>query len=114
MSQQFDETQVLQRVARLTRDKLTALMEAGAIFPDLTESGPLFVAADVARLDLLCEFEELFDMKPEALAVMITVIDQMHAARQDRRCLLEAIGTETVDVQMRIATVLAEVSPRTK
>lgn len=107
MTEEFSQAQVLLQVTQLTESRLTAFLESDAVRPKHSVLGPQFEAADLARLTLLCEFQDLYDMNPEALAVMITVIDQMHAARQDRRRLLAAIGAEAIDVQMRIAAVLA-------
>lgn len=103
--------QTLQRVTRLTRSRLTALIEVEAVVPAQAETGPLFGPDDLARLDLLCELSELYDMEPEALAVMIRVIDRLHAVRRDRRALLDAIRTEAPEVQERIARALAGSQP---
>ncbi len=107
MTQLFNEDQVLVQITRLTRSRLTAFIDAEAVRPAETEAGPQFGAADLARLDLLCELEDLYEMTPDALAVVIAVIDQMHAARHDRQRLLAAVAAEAVEVQLRIAAALA-------
>jgi chaperone modulatory protein CbpM len=112
MTETYSPAQVLVRVTQLTESRLTAYVETEAVRPIETELGPQFVESDLARLSLLCEFEDLYEMSPEALAVLITVIDQLHAARQDRDRLLAAIRAEPAEVQSRIAAVLAQVSPR--
>lgn len=122
MTEYFTFEQTLMQVTRLTPDRLSAFIAAEAIRP--TEaglgpspgpvtgpvsgpvSGPVFGPGDLARLELLCDMTELYDMTPEALAVLIAVIDQMHAARRDRYALLRAIRAETAEVQARIAAVL--------
>ncbi len=107
MSEVFTEEQTLTRVVRLTRTRLTAFIEAEAVVPARRDDGPVFGPADLARLELLCELAELYDMQPEALAVMIAVIDRMHAARRDRRALLDAIRAEAPEVRARVAAALA-------
>jgi chaperone modulatory protein CbpM len=107
MSEVFTIEQTLTRVVRLTRTRLTAFIEAEAVVPQIDDAGPVFRAADLARLDLLCDLAELYDMQPEALAVMISVIDGMHAARRDRDALLGVIRAETPRVRARIAEALA-------
>ncbi len=107
MTEFLTEEQTLTRVVRLTRTRLTAFIEAEAVVPVRANEGPVFGPADLARLDLLCELAELYDMQPEALAVLIAVIDQMHAARRDRDALLDAIRAEAPEVQARIAAALA-------
>ena len=63
----FTRDEVLGRVVRLTRTRLAAYVEAEAVVPEEGEAGPVFAQADVARLDLLCELAEAFDMAPDAL-----------------------------------------------
>ena len=111
MTEVFTVEETLTRVVRLTRTRLTAFIEAEAVIPARDDAGPVFGAADLARLDLLCDLAELYDMNPEALAVTIAIIDRMHAARRDRRVLLDAIRAETREVQERIATRLADDQP---
>lgn len=107
MTEVFTVDEVLVRVTRLSRTRLTAYVEAEAVIPAHDEAGPIFGAADLARLDLLCDLAELYDMGPEALAVTVAVIDRLHAARRDRQVLLKAIRAEAREVQDRIAGALA-------
>lgn len=111
MIEYFTVEQTLQRVTRLSRTRLTALIEVEAVIPAQADAGPLFGPGDLARLDLLCEFADIYDMEPEALAVMITVIDQLHTARRDRHMLLDAVRAEAPEVQERIAQALAASEP---
>jgi chaperone modulatory protein CbpM len=106
MSEVYTREEALARVTRLTYLRLTAFIEAEAIVPKQHETGPVFGPADLARLDLLCDLVELYDMQPDALAAMVAVIDRMHAARHDRRVLLDAIRAEPPEVRARIASAL--------
>ena len=108
MTEHYTEDQALGQVVHLTRSRLTALIDAGAIQPARGDGGLVFGAGDMARLALLSELADLYDMQPEALAVLITVIDQMHAARRDRSALLAAIAAETPEVQHRVVAVLVQ------
>jgi chaperone modulatory protein CbpM len=114
MTEVFTEAQTLTRVSRLTETRLTAYIEAGAVRPAQAETGPVFEPVDLARLELLSDFAELYDMEPEALAVVIAIIDQLHAARRDRNALLNAIRAETREVQERVAFALARARRRTE
>ena len=107
MTEILTEDQVLTRVVRLTRTRLTAFIQAEAVVPARNDYGPVFGPVDLARLDLLCELAELYEMGPDALAVTISVIDQMHAARRDRQALLDAIRAEAPEVRARVAAALA-------
>lgn len=107
MTERFTQQETLTRVVRLTRTRLTAFIEAEAVVPAESEAGPIFGADDLARLDLLCDLADFYDMQPEALAVMIAVIDQLHEARRDRQALIDAIRAETPEIRSRIAATLA-------
>jgi chaperone modulatory protein CbpM len=96
------------RVYRLTRSRLADYIEAGAVLPAWRDSGHVFAAHDLARLELLADLADLYDMQPEALAVVMDVIDQMHAARRDRAALLAAIRAEAQEVQDRVVAVLVQ------
>lgn len=107
MTEVYTEDETLARVVRLTRVRLAAYIEAEAVVPVQRDDGPVFGPAEIARLDLMCELADLYDMGPEALAVMLAVIDRLHAARRDRRALIEAIRAEAPEVHARVAAVLA-------
>ncbi len=107
MNGHFTEEETLTRVVRLTRTRLTAFIEAEAVVPARSDAGPVFGPDDLARLDLLCDLAEFYDMQPDALAVTISVIDRMNDARRDRQALLTAIRAETPEVRARIAAALA-------
>ncbi|MCR8725370.1 hypothetical protein [Frigidibacter sp. ROC022] len=107
MTEIYSEEQTLTLVARLTRTRLTALVEAEAVVPTRSATGPVFRKSDLARLDLLCEFADVYDMEPEALAVVISLIDQLHAARNDLAVLRDAIGEQPPEVRARIAAAIA-------
>lgn len=107
MTEVFTEDEALARVVRLTRVRLAAYVEAEAVVPVRKGDQLLFGPAEIARLDLICELADLYDMGPEAVAVMLAVIDRLHEARRDRRALVEAILAEPPEVHARVAAVLA-------
>jgi chaperone modulatory protein CbpM len=106
MTQVFTVTETISQITRLTEIRLSAYIEAEAVTPAQSESGPLFDRADLARLDLLCELDDLYDLGPDGLAVLISVLDQLHSARADRKALLDAISAEPPEVRARIAAAL--------
>ena len=106
MTQVFTLTETVSQITRLTEIRLSAYIEAEAVTPAQSESGPLFDRADLARLDLLCELDDLYDLGPDGLAVLISVLDQLHSARADRQALLDAISAEPPEVRARIAAAL--------
>jgi chaperone modulatory protein CbpM len=95
-------------LTRLTRARLTTLIEVEAVRPTQTAQGPSLAEADLARLDLLCEMTEVYDLDADALAVFASLLDQLHAARADLRALADAVAAEPREVRTRIAARLIE------
>lgn len=106
MSIRYTETQVIAAVTQLTRNRLDSFVQAEIVTPVLTEAGPTFRDIDRVRLELLCELSESFDLEEDALAVIMSLIDQLHTARADLHRLLAAVKAEPEDVRLRIAKVL--------
>jgi chaperone modulatory protein CbpM len=42
-----------------------------------------FAASIIARLELLCDLSQDLDLDETGLGIVISLIDQLHAARQD-------------------------------
>lgn len=107
MTDRFSETETLAAIPRLTRMRLTAFVEAQIVVPLRAETGFVFRQIDLARMELLCELSEEFDLDEDALSVVISLIDQLHAARSDLRAIAGAVATEAPDVRARIGVALA-------
>lgn len=106
MSVFYTEDQTVTLIARLTRTRLTAFVEAEAVMPVQRTEGPAYTQGDLARLELLCDLAETYDMNEDAVAVTAAALDQFHAARRRLHLLLGAIAQETPEVRARIAAAL--------
>ncbi len=106
MTERYSEDEAIAAVARLTRPQLTAFVEAEIVIPLRTETGLMFRQIDIVRLELLCELSESFSLDEDALGVVISLIDQLHAVRGELRAVLEAIEAEPEEVRRRIAEAL--------
>ena len=95
-------------VAGLTETRLIAFVEAEILQPIRTETGHVFAEIDIARLDFLCEMSDVFDLEDEALAVISSLVDQLHKTRQDLHALVRAIEEQPPDVRGRIAARLLQ------
>lgn len=106
----LSEDDVLAAVPGLTRTRLVAFIEAEVIIPLRRESGSGaehgFRQIDIARMQLLCELADDLDLDESALGIVITVIDQLHAARADLRAIARALDAEAPDVRERIGAAL--------
>ena len=91
MTDSFTETEVIATVTRLTRLQLVSFIEAEFVRPAETESGYIFHRVDIARLELLCDLSQDLDLDETALGIVISLIDQLHAARHKTAALARAI-----------------------
>lgn len=101
----FTEEEVVTTVTRLTRRRLVSYIEGGVLKPQKAPEGYVFEQIDVARLELLCDLTDDLDLDETALGVVVSLIDQLHSARQDLAALARAIDSLSPETQ---ATVIAE------
>ena len=102
----FTESQILERVAHLTRPRLLAFVEAEIVVPMQADGERFFRQIDLARLELLCELADHFDMSEDAAALALRVIDQLHAARRDLNAIAQVLAEEPAEVRARIGAAL--------
>lgn len=107
MTLYYTEEETLQVVRRLNRPRLAQFVEADLVRPALSGSGPRFSKMDIARIELICELCDDFEMEDEVLDLVMSLIDQLHGVRAELRSLAEAVGREPEDVRARIAEAVA-------
>lgn len=98
----YSERMVVATVERLTVARLRRLVAADCVAPALSEDGPAYTDSDVARLELLCDLAEDFDLDDDALGLVLSLIDQLHGVRHELRILAEAVAAEPEEVRERI------------
>lgn len=102
MTTHYTEEQVVLAVHRLTVRRLRGLVRAECVCPTETPDGPAFTEADLARLELLCDLAEGFDLDEDALGVVVSLIDQLHGVRRELRALALALSEEPPEVRERV------------
>jgi len=100
--------QTLEIVTRLTPAQLDEFVEAEAVRPMLRDDVLAFRQSDIARLELLCDLAETYDLQADALALVISLVDQLHATRRNLEDVIAALGEAPNDVRARIAAVLRD------
>ncbi|MGJ8605460.1 MAG: chaperone modulator CbpM [Marivita sp.] len=108
MTDFFSEDEVVITVTRLTRVQLVRFVEADFIKPQRHTGGYVFRPIDIARLELLCDLSQDLDLDETALGIVISLIDQLHAARQDLAAIAQVIDALPVDLRSRIDTTLKQ------
>ncbi len=111
MSERYTEDETVNAVSRLTRAQLHTFIELEIVSPIQTTQGFVYRQVDLVRLELLCELAEDFELEDDALGVVISLIDQLHSARNNLRTVLTAIEAEPKEVRTRIGAALRGLSP---
>ena len=94
MTDLLSEDDAIAATIGLTRDRLVTFIAAEVVSPLHGEAGPVYRRIDIARLRLLCELSDDFDLDMHALGIVMSLIDQLHDARAALRALASA-STET-------------------
>ncbi|MEO1600883.1 MAG: chaperone modulator CbpM [Pseudomonadota bacterium] len=100
------EETVLIEIRRLTRRELRLWMREGWVRPMMSETGPRFDELDVARLRLLCDLCKDMALSPDAVQIVLNLMDQLHQARRDLRTVMGALNEQPDDVRNAIAATL--------
>lgn len=103
----YSETEVVARVNGLTVARLRAFVAAECVAPADREGLPAFRDADVARVRLLAEISDDFDLDPDAASMVVSLVDQIHGLRRELRRLAEAVAAEHPEIRARIRDRLA-------
>jgi chaperone modulatory protein CbpM len=106
MTDIFSEDEVVTTVTRLTRRQLVSFVEGELVQPEQGDTGYIFRRVDIARLELLCDLSHDLDLDETALAIVISLIDQLHAARHDLATIARAIDKLPTDLQSSVFTAM--------
>jgi chaperone modulatory protein CbpM len=100
----ISETQLMETLGQLQQDALRRWIDLGFVRP--RQEGELlrFDAADVVRVRLLCELHYDLRIEEDSLTVVLSLMDQLYAARRSVRTLISAIEAQPGDVRAQIAT----------
>lgn len=108
MTDFFTEDDVVIAVTRLTRSQLVRFVEGEFVKPQRDMRGYIFRPVDIARLELLCDLSQDLDLDETALGIVISLIDQLHAARQDLAAVAHAIDALPEDLRSHIDTAMKQ------
>ncbi|MDT1063560.1 hypothetical protein RM190_16925 [Paracoccus sp. CPCC 101403] len=105
----FSLTEVLVQLPELTRSQLESYIRSGVVLPVQSQEGPLFRELDIARLHLVVDLSEGYHLDEEALALVLSLVDQLHGLRGDMCAILDAVAREPVETRARLKTAIREV-----
>ncbi len=96
------EEETLAAVGRLDRVRLGRFVRAEVIRPADAGGRVVFRQVDIARIELLCDLCDDFELDDDALGIIMELVDQLHGTRCDLVALMRALGDETEEVRTRI------------
>lgn len=102
MTRHYSETEVVAILDDLDPARLRFFVQSRVVTPVITPQGDAFTETDVARLQLLCDLSEFYDLPEDALRLVMSLLDQLNTARGDMRALIEALASEPAEVRGRI------------
>ena len=102
MTDGFSEDEVVATVTRLTRRELVRFVEGDFVRPDRAAHGYVFRGIDIARLELLCDLSQDLEMDETGLGIVISLVDQLHAARQDIATMARAIDALPAELKAQL------------
>ena len=109
MTRHHTLAETLALVDDLGPEQLQRYIRAGVVAPVQSAQGPRFRELDSARLHLVADLAEGYDLDEEALALVLSLIDQLHGLRGDMRAILDAVAREPVETRVRLKTAIREV-----
>lgn len=87
----YDERTVVTIISRVSLRELRLWVREGWVRPSHGEAGPVFDEVDIARIRLLCDLTKDMAVPSNTLPVVLNLLDSLHQARRELRCLSEAL-----------------------
>jgi chaperone modulatory protein CbpM len=103
----FEE--LVHRVAGLDARELARWVENRWVLPEWQQNTWLFHEVDVARVELIVEIRNEFAIDDDALALVLSLLDQVYDLRRQLGRLCDALAAQPADVQAAIRRALPPV-----
>ncbi|MCV2869886.1 chaperone modulator CbpM [Defluviimonas sp. WL0002] len=96
------EEETLSAVGRLDRARLQRFVRTEVIRPADAGGQAVYRRVDIARLELLCDLCDDFELDDDALGIVMELVDQLHGTRSELVALMRALGEEAEHVRARV------------
>jgi chaperone modulatory protein CbpM len=107
------ETEVVAHFTRLDAQVLDHWIALGWLKPNRSDEGFLFDDADIARTHLLCDLCYDMELRDEEMAMVLSLMDQLHSTRALLRAMTVAVHSQPNEIRETIlTTVRLHLSPR--
>lgn len=107
MPHHYTEAEILAEIEDLSAQRLRGWLRARIIRPLQSERGNLYRDVDLARLVLLCDLGDSYQLDDEAMGLVMSLLDQVHELRAQMHCLVGAVAQEPNEVRHRLREVIA-------
>ncbi len=98
------QADMVARFERLEIHVLEQWITVGWLKPKQGEAGFLFDELDLARTHLLCDLRYDMDLRDEELAMVLSLLDQLHGTRALLRAMAVAVNDQPEAVRDAIMT----------
>lgn len=92
----------------LTLRRLRLWVRKGWIAPITGATGPRFDDLDVARIRLVCQLKDVLALNDDAVAVVLSLMDQLYGVRKELRTLAAAIERQPEGVRREIIRAIRD------
>lgn len=96
------EKDVIEQVREVSLTRLRLWVKEGWVAPAVSDGGPAFDEADIARIRLVCELMDDLNVNEDAVPVVLSLLDQLYGVRRELKVLARAIESQPEDVKRRI------------
>ena len=96
------EGELIAQFTYLERHVLLTWIDDGVIAPHRDDSGYLFDRLDQARVALACDLHYRMGLEHASLPVILSLIDQLHDARNTLKALTRAVSAQSDEIQLDI------------
>jgi len=107
MTLMFDEIVVR---CRVEREELRVWIERQWIRPARENSDWHFSEQDIARTELICDLVRDLDIDPDALDIILPLLDQVYTLRRSLRAITQAVGDLPADTRRQVRDRLLDSS----
>ncbi|MGD9805667.1 MAG: hypothetical protein AB7E81_08085 [Hyphomicrobiaceae bacterium] len=103
------ESELVAQYTCLEQHVLVTWIDDGVVTPHRDDTGYLFDRVDQARVALACDLHYRMGLDHASLPVILSLIDQLHDARNCLRAMTRAVAEQPDTVQQEIARLIADV-----
>ena len=96
----YAKSELIAACHRLTEDRLDRWIQSGLLVCVFSsEEEEVFTEMDRARAELICHLRDDLGIAPDALPLVLSLVDQVYSLRHEVRNLLTAIASQPADIR---------------